>query len=143
MEERQDSIGRLTFHCAPCARNKQGFCRDCPGRLERPRALRCDRCARDRRRECQRLVAARHYATPTGRARHLRHKRKSYQKPEVRQKRLAYLRQYRLDHPRVRDELDRAYYRADQRKRRADPVKHAQDLVRRRKRYAARRQAAA
>lgn len=138
--ERMDALGRLVFGCAACERNKKGFCRDCPAPLEKSRGMRCGRCALDRKRKLDREAKARVYATEEGRNRCLKLKRKQYSRPDTRARRLAYERNYRLTHPRPRDEFDRAYHREWHRRNRQNPEYRAQQNARRRELARQRRQ---
>lgn len=130
--ERIDPIGRVAFGCPACARNKEGRCRDCPGRLENPRSIRCARCALARKRQLDNDHHRRTY--PQRREKELAWKRRHSKKPEHRARRRDYERRYRAAHHGKRDDLDRLYFREWARRRRQDPAYRARINARRRER---------
>ena len=140
IEERLDSIGRLTFACPNCERNKRGVCRDCPRHLTNPRALRCEPCRIKRLRErhnrsCRKSWWKRHDEV-------LARQRAYAQRPEVRARRLAKLAEYRAQHPVQRDDQLRAYHRVWMRERRNDPALRERENARRRELAARKREQA-
>ena len=128
MEPQTDGMGRVLFVCRGCARNKQGRCRDCPRRLSDPRALRCTICARERYLELARQRDRARYATRRDQVLAAHKARQAI--PEIREHRRRYMMAYRASHP--RDGLDRAYMRAYQQKRRADPAYRARENAQKR-----------
>ncbi len=110
-ERHEHELGRIALVCVGCEKNKVGKCRDCPAKLTDYRAMRCSACSLVQKRERGRTCASRRYKDDDARERHLASKKKSYAKPEVRARKLAYLADFRAKHPRVRDDGDRKYQR--------------------------------
>jgi hypothetical protein len=134
VEQHDRALGRVAFVCRSCARNRAGFCRDCPRPLPSQKHLRCEACALEEKRRLDREAKARLYQDPAERRHLLALKRRSYAKPEVRARRRAYERQYRADHPRTRDDFDRAYGREWAREALKDPAYRKRVNARKRQR---------
>jgi hypothetical protein len=120
--DRMDNLGRLVVGCEMCAHNRAGFCRDCPGRLERPTAARCNACSLKRKRA---IDNAHHRAKYRKNAQHREHelqrKRERRKDPVFaeRERRRCRERYARIG-PTPRDEMDRAYTREWNREARKD-----------------------
>lgn len=84
--------GKVVSVCDPCERNRQGYCRDCPSRLDKPTVMRCARCRRARTLEQARVNAARRYEEL--RDLRLAQQREYANRPEVRERRRAYMAEY-------------------------------------------------
>lgn len=123
-----DGMGRVVMRCLACARNRRGFCRDCPARLPSPRHMRCAACNRERILERDRLKDRERYAK--WRRSIIARLRERRRDPEVREYRRQYMANYRAAHP--RDGFDRAYQRVYMAARRADPEYRARQNARRR-----------
>lgn len=129
METTTDGMGRVVFSCPACARNKRGLCRECPKSLTDPRQLRCPTCSRKRHLAQCRVRDRERYAARRNDV--LRHHRERNARPEIREWRRRYMAAYRQAHP--RDANDRAYGRAWNAARRADPAYRARENARKRK----------
>jgi hypothetical protein len=121
-----DGNGRTITVCKSCERNKAGFCRECPRRMEkgpgwRNIRFRCDRCTR--RHEAE-LKHAAYHRDPE----HFRElRRRSNAKPDVRARMLAKHREWLKTHPqtprtKAERRLHRLYHKAWRAKFFSDPA---------------------
>ena len=132
-----DGLGRVSFVCPLCSRNKRGLCRDCSARLSDSHAMRCTACARSKRHALElvrdRLRAVEHYH------RNIASMRRRKVLRAFRLQRRRYMRLYREENP--RDKYDRAYNRWYMTKRRSSPTYRDRQNARKRELRASRREA--
>lgn len=106
-----DPIGRITFVCRACERNKAGLCRDCPKRLAAKRAQRCAECKTTHDRALDTEYAKRTYKDPKVRARRLREQKATRERrSEARRAEIAArMAKWYRDHPRSREPAEQLY----------------------------------
>lgn len=134
-EVHDKTLGRISWACLPCERNKRGLCRDCPAHLGTPRALRCETCRLVHLRwrwATQAKRWRRHNATvynASERRRHHRLMQDPVKAPIIRDRKR---RNARLRKPRT--DADRKRRRERDRERRQDP-RYVKKLRARRRKY--------
>lgn len=109
--DRMDNLGRLVVGCPKCARNKEGRCADGPHRLERPRAIRCNACAKARNLALDCAAKRRKYRTNEAYRQHELEYHRGRRSDPAFLKREAEWAERRKRRPAVRTESDRHFER--------------------------------